>query len=600
MEDEAMQQDVPLPWSTRSMIVLIALLQGLALYAAQELAPHWPFQDLACRYGWNAWVLTVPSAIALTLVDLRNRRLWLHALLASVLVIALAAWVGWNLVGFENTWVASLRDPLSTCLAIATFVLLPWWQFRLQHGHWRADYAALFERAWQNGLVLLVAAVFTGLAWLLLWLWAALFSVVKVDFFHHLFRERAFIALATGTLAGFGVLIGRTQHRAIQVIRQVLFALCRGLLPLLSFIAVLFALSLPLTGLATAGGYRSQAQEMLTLAVLLVCMVNAVYQRAGIDRPYPALLRRVVEASLLVLPIYAGVALYSLALRIGQHGWTIERFWGVGVAVLTAGYAAGYAVAVVRRGERWLQGIEPVNRMMCWAVLALAVLGNTPLLDPARIAANSLAARIRADPSALTVNDSRQLQQYNGRPGVDALRSLQKDPAIQADRRAAAIIAQQLNGKRGASYTLEDYVEAGVYDLPTLKQRITLAKGSASPPDSWWTAVLERLDASDCVKEDNGCIALQRDLDGDGQQDVLLCTQGGSWGPRCALHAWEDAQWRKVAEVNFREDDGKAAAQALRAGQLRLSPSRWPDLSLGDRPANFTHSHDQGRMKDEQ
>ena len=46
-----MQQDAPLPWSTRSMIVLIALLQGLALYAAQELAPHWPFHDLACRYS---------------------------------------------------------------------------------------------------------------------------------------------------------------------------------------------------------------------------------------------------------------------------------------------------------------------------------------------------------------------------------------------------------------------------------------------------------------------------------------------------------------------------------------------------------------------
>ncbi|MBM9915324.1 MULTISPECIES: DUF7057 domain-containing protein [Stenotrophomonas] len=595
-----MQQDAPLPWSTRSMIVLIALLQGLALYAAQELAPHWPFHDLACRYSWNAWVLTVPSAIALTLGHLRDRRLWLHALLASLLVIALAAWVGWNLAGVENIWVASLRDPLSISLAIATFVLLPWWQFRLQHGHWRADYPALFERAWQNGLILLVAAVFTGLAWMLLWLWAALFSVVKVDFFHHLFRERAFVALATGTLAGFGVLIGRTQHRAIQIIRQVLFALCRGLLPLLSFIAVLFVISLPLTGLASPGGYRSQAQELLTLAVLLVCMVNAVYQRSGIERPYPTMLRRVVEASLLVLPVYTGVALYSLALRIGQYGWTIERFWGVGVGVLTAGYAAGYALAVVRRSERWLQGIEPVNRVMCWAVLALAVLGNTPLLDPARIAARSLAERVRADPSALTVNDSRQLRQYNGRPGVDALRALQQDPVIQADRRATAIIAQQMKGEPGASYTLEDYVEAGVYDLLTLKQRITLAKGSASPPDTWWTSVLEHMDASDCVKEDNGCIALQRDLDGDGQQEVLLCKEGRSRGPECALHVWQDAQWREAAEVNFREDDGKAANQALRDGQLRIAPSRWPDLSLGDQPADIHHSHDFGRMKEKQ
>ncbi|MDR6694087.1 hypothetical protein J2X70_001548 [Stenotrophomonas sp. 1337] len=33
-----MQQDATLSWPTRSMIVLIALLQGLMLFAAQELA----------------------------------------------------------------------------------------------------------------------------------------------------------------------------------------------------------------------------------------------------------------------------------------------------------------------------------------------------------------------------------------------------------------------------------------------------------------------------------------------------------------------------------------------------------------------------------
>ena len=73
-----MQQDAPLAWPTRSMIVLIALLQGLALYAAQELNDTTPFQDIACRYGWNAWVLTVPTALGLTLVDLKDRRLWLQ------------------------------------------------------------------------------------------------------------------------------------------------------------------------------------------------------------------------------------------------------------------------------------------------------------------------------------------------------------------------------------------------------------------------------------------------------------------------------------------------------------------------------------------
>lgn len=36
-----------LPTASRSAIVLIALLQGLMLYAAQEAADSWPFHDLA-------------------------------------------------------------------------------------------------------------------------------------------------------------------------------------------------------------------------------------------------------------------------------------------------------------------------------------------------------------------------------------------------------------------------------------------------------------------------------------------------------------------------------------------------------------------------
>lgn len=589
-----MQQDAPLAWPTRSMIVLIALLQGLALYAAQELNDTTPFQEIACRYGWNAWVLTVPTALGLTLVDLKDRRLWLHAALASLLVVALAGWVGWSLRGMEGIWISALRDPLALGLAVATFVALPWWQFRLQHGSWRADHAALFERAWQNGLVLLQAAVFTGLGWMLLWLWAALFTLVGVTFFEQLFAERAFVALATGTLAGFGVLIGRTQHRAIQITRQALFAICRALLPLLAFIAVLLVVSLPFTGLMSSAGHRSPAKELLTLALLLICLVNAVYQRSDSELPYPRLLRRAVEASLLTLPIYAGLALYALALRIGQYGWTIDRFWATAAALITAGYALGYALAVVRPGQRWLQGVEPVNRVMSWAMIAVAVLGNSPVLDPARIAATSVAERLRSNPAQLVVRDVNYLREHSGRRGVEALRGLQQDPAIQADRRASSIIAQQLSGKKVHGYRLESLADAGVHDLATLKARIHLAKGSTSPPDSWWQAVLDDLDSTECLSSNEGCIALQRDLDGDGQPDVLLCQIRRAWGPQCDLHTLDEGQWTDVGQIRF---GAEAANQALREGRLQLRDSRWPEFLLDDQTTTLQYNNDFGKRR---
>ena len=61
-----MSPSTTLPPSTRSAIVLIALLQGLLLYLAQQLDGSWPLQDVGSRYRWYAWVLSVPSAIAST------------------------------------------------------------------------------------------------------------------------------------------------------------------------------------------------------------------------------------------------------------------------------------------------------------------------------------------------------------------------------------------------------------------------------------------------------------------------------------------------------------------------------------------------------
>ena len=87
-------------------------------------------------------------------VELGQRRLWLQAALGSVVVLALAARIGWNLNGEAALESGALQFPLTLGMGVAVFVALPWWQFQLQHGQWRASYPELFERARQNGLTL--------------------------------------------------------------------------------------------------------------------------------------------------------------------------------------------------------------------------------------------------------------------------------------------------------------------------------------------------------------------------------------------------------------------------------------------------------------
>ncbi|HCV96294.1 MAG TPA: DUF4153 domain-containing protein [Stenotrophomonas sp.] len=579
-----------LPTPTRSAIVVIALLQGLMLYAVQEAGDSWPFNDFCNRVRWYTWVLSVPTAVALTLVELRDRRLWLHAALASVLVLGLASWIGWNFSGQpDGPHQGSLLMPFSISMGIAVFVSLPWWQFRLQEGHWRASYAALFERAWQNGLTLALALAFTGLTWLLLWLWAALFELLDIHFFGELFREDAFIALATGTLFGFGVLIGRTQHRAIQMIRLVVFAVGRGLLPLLAFIAVIFVLSLPFTGLEPLWRTRSATHLLLTLALLLVVFVNAVYQHDSAQPPYPVWLRRLAEAGLLALPVYAGLALYAMGLRIGQYGWTLERFWGLLVALLVAGYALGYALAVLRPRGYWLQRIEPANRWMCWLVLAAAVLANSPLVDPIRISVNSQVARIQAGAPEIQLKDAEALRFSMGRRGVSALQALQHDPAFSGNARAGSIIATALARRSRYGWDEADEKKLAITDPVVMQQHIKLATGAAPPDPDWWTAVLARRVSTDhCLRLNTDCVALRRDLDADGVDEMLLCTLRSYGARTCRVHVREAGSWADAGDISFPVPGGNAAAAranaALLEGRLQVQPPRWGGVSLDGGP----------------
>src|SRR4030095_10448084 len=88
---------------------------------------------------------------------------------------------------------------------------------------WRVPYVALFTQAWNNKLVLIEAAGFTGLFWLLLLLWQQLFVMLGLRFFRELFREPLFIYPVTSLVFGGALhLIGSLERLTQLVLEQVL------------------------------------------------------------------------------------------------------------------------------------------------------------------------------------------------------------------------------------------------------------------------------------------------------------------------------------------------------------------------------------------
>ncbi len=579
----------PLSRQVQGFIVLLALLQALALWTVWVGADRdWPLLGaLGTRVCWYALVLSVPTAMALSVQRLDDARFWQNSALVGLVFLALGAWAARSATGAPGLEASAVLTPFAISMAAALFVAGPFLQCRQAHGRWCAPYPELFAHAWQNLLTLLVAGVFTGICWAVLGLWAGLFTLIGVEFFADLFTGTAFAYLATGLFGGLGVLVGRSQARPVQMMRRLLIAIFTGLFPLLAAIALLFVATLPFTGLDPLWSTRSAATVLMSLLVAMVVFANAVYQDGDDPAPYPRPLRLLAAAGLVVLPVFAVLALVALGLRVGQYGWSVERIWaGIAAAVLTL-HALGYAWAALDRRGRWLARIEPVNVTAALAGLLLVLLANSPALDPQRISAASQAQRLLDGRTSADDFDEVYLRYRSGRAGYETLQELAQAPQVTSNAELADRIGRSL-------------LQTGRYqpwssDSPnkaTAEERAPLRPGSIpvvgpAPEAGWWDAMVARnVDSVGCGRAGSDCIAIVRDLDGDGALDVLLCHLGVDHTVHCRVHARENGAWYDVAPVVMFDDGTRTLSNAVRRGEVQLVPRRWPDLEVaGQRSA---------------
>ena len=570
--------------SLHGFIVLVALLLGLALYLAQlGREHHWgPFAELSGCVYWYTLVLAVPTTMTLSVQRLADARFWQQVAGVTAAYALLATWAAWSATGAPDLRSERVLTPFALTAAAGLFVLLPYLQCRLTHGRWRAPdqnlYPELFEHAWQNGLTLLLVLPFVGLCWAVLWLWGALFALVRIEFFRELFGKTPFIYLATGTMVGLGILIARTQARPLQILRQVVFAVFRGLLPLLAFIALLFLVSLPFTGVEPLWQTRRATPILVSLVYLIVLFTNAVFQDCGSGDParrpaYPRPLWHLIQAALIVLPVYAGIALYSMGLRVDQYGWTSERFFGVLFVLLVNGHALGYAGTAVRSPrEAPLRGVPRVNLALSLVSLAVVVAINSPLADPHRISVASQIERLRSEPKA-EPQDLSYLRFDSGRRGYEALQALQRDPALASRGEFVALIGRVLASK---SRWTEDNRPSTAGEL---RARLELAAGTAAPDDAWLQLLIDQVGLTPCMTDRRDCLLLDRDLDGDGQAEHLLWQQNpASSYFTCQVYTRRDGKWAMAGHFDGAGVKGTRLDAGLRAGRLETRPPRWPDV----------------------
>jgi hypothetical protein len=178
-------------------VLIAAAAQGLSLYALQHaIDVHaWPATDPGWLIGLYGVALFAPVTLELNVEHVRKGVLW--AVLPGLTFVIF--YFGWHqgsavldLQG-QRFGATGLSFPLLFVLVVWWLQVLPFLQNRLTAGRWTLEYQLLFAHAWRNVIALAEAALFTGLLWLILWLWMSLFHMLGIDFFRHLFTKPTFV-----------------------------------------------------------------------------------------------------------------------------------------------------------------------------------------------------------------------------------------------------------------------------------------------------------------------------------------------------------------------------------------------------------------------
>lgn len=543
-------------------------LQGVVLYLLYLSVDtaSWP----STNPYWMAPLLMVFVFVPLLFLQavgtMRPRTLMLWTAAATALLAALAwydIWRQWQPSGFGVTGDSAMTFALVAFAIIGLFIAQSLIAAGDAERKYIASYAAYFDAAWKIGVQLALAVAFVGVFWGVLWLGAVLFNLINLKFLETLIEKSWFAIPATTLATAAAIHVTDVRARLVAGIRTVVLTLLSWLLPLMTLIAVGFTLSLPFTGLAPLWATREAASLLLTAAATLVILINAAFQDGAPEHNRPLALRysEAIAAAILV-PIVL-IAAHALWLRVAQYGWTVERIATAAAIVVALCYAFGYAAAAALSllGGTWMHLVARVNLIVAFIVLAILLAMFTPLGDPARLAVNSQVARLKAGTVTATAFDFDYLKSEGGRYGRTAL---------------TALAAGNFGSSTDIIRKMAKATIAGNPVVPGKATKADIARNVSVYPNS--RALPRTMIEQDWQKTGGGpaclsqpvspCDGFFADLDGDGNEEVILVTGVDPYWYGTVLKVGPDNLWKPIASIN-----GRCAGMlaALKKGQAAVA-----------------------------
>ncbi len=255
-----------------------------------------------------------------------------------------------------------------------------------QHCHRRnfkaIHYHQLFNLVWNNAAAYMLSILFVLLSYGVLLLWAALFRAIGHTFFSDLFGSLRFNCIAMPMLFATGLYTVMCMGNVCKQCRQILLSFCRLLLPLLTFISILY-LATTIMQWSSSVTSHSGLQDMLPVfALLSIIFINACYRTGDIAvhafYRYTVLILSACMCALLAHALFANCATW-LSEQVAQP----EKISLIAVLLITLLYHVLYLFTKPKN-------ITHHNYSLAWFAIiisaSLCLLPKQPTKPPAAIA----------------------------------------------------------------------------------------------------------------------------------------------------------------------------------------------------------------------
>ncbi|MDP2579382.1 DUF4153 domain-containing protein [Shimia thalassica] len=570
--------------SGRATMAVVGGMTGLAIWAMFDILP-----DILTNPHLFATVLAMGCGfVAVMLAIVGPVQIPRAAMGAAALSIPAAVMLGWGSLRFETAetlWEDSL---LIQAWGLFLFIGTPFAAAYVSDKTYWRKYEKLFDYSWAIVVRYTAAWMFVGAFWLLVFLSNALLNIVGISAIETILDYDPVPYVLTGAVLGVALMVGYEMRDYLSA--YLVLHLLRLLTPAMLAVVVIFVGALPFQDPNALFGGLSPAGTLLAVVAGAVSLISVSIDKNESEAVSNRLMRLSTEGLALLLPVLAGLIVYSVWLRVAQHGWTPARLASAVLALFAVAYGVFYVLAVLRR-KQWMARIRKANMVIALAMMVACLIWMSPVLDAQRIATNSQVSRYlegKSRPQDVPIWEMVHEWGLAGAAGAAQLRALEGEE--HAELREAVGFA----GSTGKRYIFERKSEDVLREdrVGRLVEVITLVAEGVELDRELLTNLPDfRLQdwLVSCEREhDPGCVLVLGEFDpaSEGQEGMIFLPGSGEgyeavsvavrFGALEAAGPIRDGT--TGAPVRLSQDQ----VNQVLAGDFRLAPSRRKALWLGD------------------